>query len=167
VSAGHHATLEFCVDADDRCIRHVRVSVVSFVMVLLEHRELASRMGMVSAELAEHAIRVANGGDVRARLSLRKDVHTGRVKVEAVAECRITPQTGQRLAAMFEVLQKGSGMDAYLRALAQTSTENQVGLARVRYEGQMALRYTVEANVLKVYAESDEARPAESQTKVA
>lgn len=150
------ASMELHFDPEERCLRHVRLSISSFVLVVNENRDLASRVAMTAAEMVENAVKYTSGKDLTFRLSVKLGAGQSRVRVETENEA--TPQRLGDLSRVLKEVQVGTGMEAYMRALAavpeKSAHESKLGLARIRYEGQMDVRADVVGSRIRMIAET-------------
>jgi len=142
------ATMQIRFTADERCLRHVRLSIVSFLMVMAEDRDLASRVAMTAAELVENAVKYTSQNPIRFNLTATSEPEAWEVKVET--RNAASPEQMAELKRVFETVSKGEGLDAYMTALREVPDkregQSQLGLARIRYEGQMQLGCTLEGD---------------------
>lgn len=150
------AAIDVKFTAEERCLRHVRLSIVSFVMVMTENRDLASRVAMAAAELVENAVKYTTSPTLHFRLSARISDGVSSFKLET--ENDASPESIQTLQRLLEEVGRGDGMNAYMRFLRavpeKAAGASQLGLARIRYEGQMSLAAKVDGTRLRMICES-------------
>ena len=128
------AVLEVEFVPGERTTHSVRLAVHNLSLLGTESRALAGRVMVTCAELVETLGRRLAAAS---RIRLRVSVDPGSARVEAAAE--VPDATAQSLERALLVANQGTSIDAYTQALAHEEAEGQLGLARIRYEGQMLL----------------------------
>lgn len=150
------ATMEVQFGAEERCLRHVRLSIVSFIMVMAENRELASRVAMAAAELVENAVKYTTSSKVLFRLIARLENGVAIIRLETENEAR--PELIETVERIVADVGEGDGMDAYLRCMRaipeKSAATSQLGLARIRFEGRMTLEAQIAGNRVRLVAET-------------
>jgi hypothetical protein len=150
------ASMEVHFSAEERCLRHVRLSIVSFIMVMTENRDLASRVAMSAAELVENAVKYATSPKVVFRLVAKIVDGAAVVRLETENDARA--EMVDSVQRIVEDVGRGDGMDAYLRFVRavpeQSINASQLGLARIRFEGQMDLQAEIQGQRVRLIANS-------------
>lgn len=150
-----NASMEVQFAPEERCLRHVRLSIVSFIMVMTEDRAMASRVAMSATELLENAVKYSTSDRIGFRLMVRSTPEGTGVRLETENEA--PPEKIATLQQIVRDVGEGEGVDAYMRYLKAAATrsesQSQLGLARIRYEGEMSLRADVNGKRLLVIAE--------------
>lgn len=119
----------------DRSVHHVRLMTLSFVQLAGADHAFASRVTVCCAELCESMGRKVQ--TKRCGLQLRLQPQLQRVWIEVISEA--TDAELKRLEDAVNLIQSGSPIEAYTRALTASDNELLLSLARVRYEGQLQL----------------------------
>ena len=140
--------------ARDRGVHHVRLLANSLVMIVVDDRLLASRVAMAASELAENSVK-SNTATLSV-LRVKIDPATSKIRIETENEA--TAADIELLRRHLAVVNDGTPAESYMRALAAVPTANasagHVGLARVRFEGQMTLRLEVDGRRVRMVAET-------------
>ena len=147
------ATLAVEFNPVDRTVHHVRLMCLSFVQLAIGDHAFASRVTVCCAELVETVGKLALGGgpcSLRVKLSPSNQ----RVRVEVIGEGNETAI--RALEEAVQATQGGTPLEAYTRSLIANGpgTEQMLSLARVRYEGQMAISSQRVGRRLGLVAES-------------
>ena len=133
----------------ERTTHSVRLAAHNLALLTAENRALAGRVMVTCAELVETlAKRLGPASKIRLRVS----VDGTEARVESSIEFR--EATAQSLERALRIATQGTPTDAYTQALAHEEAEGQLGLARIRYEGQMALSIKRAGRLLTLLAQS-------------
>lgn len=138
VSAPTDAALDLEFKPQDRSVHHVRLMALSFVQLVVSDHNYASRVTVTCAELVDAVARKL--GVASCGMKLNVSPHTRAARVELFIEADERSLRG--VEAAVDAANRGQPMDAYTAALSSSDGENEtaLGLARIRYEGQMKLR---------------------------
>lgn len=127
------AVFELSFRASERTVHHVRLMVQNFAMLVTGDHAYSSRLTVTCAELVESVARKSAGP---CALRLRLD------PADLAARAELTLEASERecreLVALIEEAGRGTAVEAYSAALT-AQQDGVLGLARIRYEGQMAL----------------------------
>ena len=137
---------------DWRVLRDLRTFVSKLVNSVVESEELASRVSMVVTELAENAVKYSQENSSVVRLRVEPTESGIRCETENVA----SPENITSLERTLTLVNEGDPMDAYAKALiavSENDTSSRIGLARIRMEGQMALRCAISGTTVRMIAE--------------
>lgn len=150
--SGSMAKMELEFTPDWRFLRQLRTFVSHMVTVRTQDPDLAARVGMAVTELAENAIKYATSSSAAIRVYVENN---SLVRVEA--ENDAAREQIEELIRILDQVNEGDSTEAYMRALLAAAegdnAQSKVGLARVRFEGQMVLRIEVTAQRIRVIAE--------------
>jgi anti-sigma regulatory factor (Ser/Thr protein kinase) len=112
--------------------------------------DAVSRAAMAVHELVENAVKYGSGGAIE----LRVGVDASSIAIEV--SNRATPEALDALRAAFGEMEMASSLlehyQALLRRAARRTTGSGLGLARVAFEGEMALAVRVEGDAVRVSA---------------
>jgi hypothetical protein len=146
------AKMELEFTPDWRFLRQLRTFVSHMVTVRTQDPDLAARVGMAVTELAENAIKYS----VSQHAFLRIQVENNSV-VRVEAENEAAEDQIAELKRIMDQVNEGDSTEAYMRALLAAAesdaAQSKVGLARVRFEGQMVLRVELAPPKIRVIAE--------------
>jgi hypothetical protein len=157
------ANLDFSIDVPVRSewasAERLRASVGGCVLAMFGDVDASRALSLVTAELAENAIKYGRWGGVTETFRLR--VWGGRPCAHVAVECPVDPDPAatQRL---FDTLQWIAGFataeEAYRARLLEIAASpgadgSRLGLVRVAYEAGCTLRAEIEGNVLRVTAD--------------
>ena len=137
---------------DWRVLRDLRTFVNKLVNSVVESDDLAARVSMVVTELAENAVKYSQENSTVVRLRVEPTESGIRCETENVA----TAEHISSLEKTLTLVNEGDPMDAYARALiaiSENDTTSRIGLARIRHEGQMALRCAISGSTVRIIAE--------------
>lgn len=148
-----NARMEVEFPPDWRVLRDLRSFVKKLVVSVAESDDLAARVSMVVTELAENAVKYADESSTIVRLRVEPTSTGIRCESENKAKAEHIDQLKKTLANV----STGDAFSAYERALVssaeQGGTTSQIGLARIRLEGQMELRCVVVDQHVRIIAE--------------
>lgn len=126
--------------------------VLNFFAVSHVDPIVAQRVSMIAGELLENAVKYSNGGESMARITIENEGRTIQVQVSNTAD----PEHIEILHQEFATMKDLSPQEGYLQKLKEASSrsdgQSQVGLARVRHEGQTELVLLVEDSRVSVTA---------------
>ena len=137
---------------DWRVLRDLRTFVGKLVTSVIESDDLAARVSMVVTELAENAVKYSVENASVVRLSVEPTANGIRCETENRASAKNIKELEQTLTAVNE----GDPLEAYANALIavnESDTSSRIGLARIRHEGQMAVRCVVDQQKVRIIAE--------------
>jgi len=118
----------------ERTTHPVRLAVHNLAVLGTENRALAARVMVTCAELVE-TLGKRLVPPARIRLWLSLDAPGARVEVSS----DLPDASAQSIDRAVRAANQGTPIEAYTQALAHEEAEGQLGLARIRYEGQMTL----------------------------
>jgi hypothetical protein len=137
---------------DWRVLRDLRTFVNKLVISVIESDDLAARVSMVVTELAENAVKYSQESATVVRLRVEPTEHGIRCETENVASAEHITS----LEKTMTLVNTGDAVDAYANALiaiSENDTSSRIGLARIRHEGQMALRCAISGSTVRIIAE--------------
>jgi hypothetical protein len=146
------ARMEVEFPPDWRVLRDLRTFVNKLVNSVVDSDDLAARVSMVATELAENAVKYSQDTATRVRLRVEPTATGIRCETENVASAEHISS----LERTMSVVNEGDAVDAYAKALiaiSENDTSSRIGLARIRHEGQMALRCAISGSTVRIIAE--------------
>ena len=123
-----------------KLVSTVRKFTEEFYQRMLEDRDVSERVALATHELLENAVAYASDGETGVRVELGVD----RVLIRTWN--RVTPEQLAQLEQLFAGMSAMSPDEYYRAMLAKTAYRKEgsgLGLARVRAEADMVLRYEV------------------------
>jgi hypothetical protein len=133
----------------ERTTHSVRLAVHNLVLLSTENRPLAGRLMVTCAELVETlGKRIAPPTKICLKLSLG----TAGARVEASTD--VAEASAPSIERALHLANQGTPIEAYTQALVHEEAEGQLGLARIRYEGQMILSTRRTGRQLALMAQS-------------
>jgi hypothetical protein len=127
-------------------ISPARVFLQNFAAVAVSDQAKADALALATSELLENAVKYGASEDTRCVVRAYSD--TG--ALQAAVSNHATEESVRELRAVFEKIQTGDPLEAFISQMRQASTrtdgKSQLGLARIRYEagGQMSIEITPE-----------------------
>ncbi len=130
----------------------IQTFVMAFFAVSCVDPLVAQRIALIISELLENAIKYSSGRQAMTRIAVEDDGKQVMAKVSNTAN----EENIAELKKTFEEISKGSPQEAYLkrleRAATRTDGKNQVGLARVRFEGRADLQLDIKGSEVSITA---------------
>lgn len=119
-------------------IGHTREYLHHFCRLSYGDAGLAERVAMAAHELLENAVKYGNQAEGPVRCTLQRDQNHLRLLVANGAN----PDQMAALRAELETVNTGDPLEVYLAKMEASlgSDKSQLGLARIRYEGEAQLR---------------------------
>lgn len=131
-------------------VSSTRVFVSSFCGHSVGDAEFSDKVGMTTHELLENAVKysVSHGLPILCQVGIDDGQMWVRVKNEA------HPDHIQNLFETYREVTAGDPLDVYIERMQRsvTTDKSELGLARIRYEGEAQLRLTVEGDLVTMEA---------------
>ena len=131
-------------------VSSTRVFVSSFCGHSVGDAEFSDKVAMTTHELLENAVKysASQGQPILCQVGIDDDHMWVRVKNEA------NPDHIQNLHETYREVTEGDPLDVYVDRMQRsvTSEKSELGLARIRYEGEAQLRLTVDGGLVTMEA---------------
>ncbi len=135
-------------------IPFVRKFVTDFYLRVVADRDAVSRVALATHELLENAVRYSVDGETRVRIEVPQDKKN---TILVRTWNRTNPAHIEVVKGMFEDMLAEKDAFAYyqkmMRRTAKLEDESGLGLARIRAEADMDLKYSVDDGFLCIHAE--------------
>ncbi|MBN2444424.1 MAG: hypothetical protein JXJ04_23880 [Spirochaetales bacterium] len=126
----------------------IRKFIISILSKQITNHDEAYRVALVATELLENVCRYSTGG--MASIILKQ----GEKKSEIELSIRniTNKENFNNFKKIFEIISEGSATEAYMKMMvrivnAKDNKFSQLGLARIRYEGQSELAYEIDPDI--------------------
>jgi hypothetical protein len=137
-----------------RLVPIVRRFVSDFYGEVFDDEEVVSRLALSTHELMENAIQHNSGGEARLLVELR-DVD-GEKHISVRIGNPTWPESISKLSLLLEAMARAPDpLQFYLQLMAQSARQTEgsgLGLARIRFEGEMQLSHTVRGEWVEITA---------------
>jgi hypothetical protein len=147
-----HFELSFCPDVNE--VPAVRRFVSEFYARLLMDADATSQLAVATHELLDNAVQYASGGNTSFRIGVRAEPDV--VHVVLSTKNRASRAHLDAARSTLEALMGASDpVDHFLRVMRETARRaggSGLGLARVRAESDMAIRYEIHEDVIELEA---------------
>jgi hypothetical protein len=146
-----------------RLVPIVRRFVSDFYGEVFADPEIISRLALATHELMENAVRHNSGGEARLTVELRDLAGAKHIAVKIGNPS--VPEKIARVSRLLEDMEQAPDLfQFYLQLMGQTAREPEgsgLGLTRIRAEGEMQLRHTVQGQWVEITASTTcPARPS-------
>jgi hypothetical protein len=143
-------------------VQVVRRFVSDFYEEILHDPDGVSRVALATHELLENAVKYSNGGHTHLTIEV---LHQGEVSRVAIRiSNRSTPENIEVVSSLFDEMRTiEDPFEHYQRAMRRSAKRvdgSGLGLVRVRAEGEMTMRHTVDGAEVSILAETTVARSA-------
>lgn len=154
-----HVEFEFNVDSTLSIVNVIRRAVSEFYQQILNNPETVSTLEIATHELLENAVRRATDHSVRLRIEAYQCAEREPYGVAVYTWNKATPENIKELQRLFKDIEESEDdpLGYYLGLMAKNAERDdisQLGLARVRAEGEMTLTLQVEGNLVCLIAKA-------------
>jgi hypothetical protein len=109
--------------------------------------ELAERARVILQETLENAVKYStNGSDAELELSISADAQRIEFSVASMPDPEHMANLKRELSTMQKLAPEEAYLAAFVRAAGQPDAASRIGLARIRYEGNVELSLSEESN---------------------